>query len=337
MLILHSKLKGTSESKVDKPTTDPIQSSVVTKNIGTLRFNEATFVTAHNAHANTYAAGDNMAKQLATNQQYSIYRLLKYVGVRGLMLDIEYDFIDNAIRLIHGSVDFNSFEAVLVHEIIPFLDEDLDAVITIDLESKGDIEMLREGLYTIFHDNPTFADRIFRILDPRWKNHKEWPLINELRKANQRILILADNRNLQSEELGIMWRNDLVIENHWQGGLGKCTNRNGSELDATPWGSKTIVRALPWPRLFTMNHFCCTTGIGSFERTRENLPGGGDNGWGMLYPRILMCMAANGHHIKPTFIAIDWAHLGDAFSIAEYLSFGGKIGGLGKFQSEICY
>ena len=53
-------------------------------------------------------------------------------------------------------------------------------------------------------------------------------------------------------------------------------------------------------------------------------------GWGVLLPRVFMCTAANGHHLKPNFIAVDWAHIGEASAIAEYLTIGGKIGGLGK-------
>ena len=79
-----------------------------------------------------------------------------------------------------------------------------------------------------------------------------------------------------------------------------------------------------------MNHFCCATGVESLERVRPDLPAGGDNGWGTLFPRVANCTAANGLHKKPNFIAIDWAHIGDAFDVAEYLTIGGKIGGLGQ-------
>lgn len=79
-----------------------------------------------------------------------------------------------------------------------------------------------------------------------------------------------------------------------------------------------------------MNHFCCGSGIESFERVRPELSGGGDNGWGVLYPRVVACTAANGLNIKPNFIAVDWAHIGDAFEVAEYLTIGGKIGGIGQ-------
>lgn len=202
---------GTTESRVDKPTNDILQSSTEQRNLGSLHLNEITFVTAHNAHANNFAAGDNMAKQLATNQHYSIYRLLKYVGVRGLMLDIEYDPLDSDVRLVHGSVDYNSFEDVLQSEIIPFLEEDTDAVITIDFETLGDTAMLRKKIFSILESNPGFANRVFRMSDMRWKDHSEWPLIREMREADQRVVILSDSIALESSEHGIMWRNDIVM------------------------------------------------------------------------------------------------------------------------------
>lgn len=65
-------------------------------------------------------------------------------------------------------------------------------------------------------------------------------------------------------------------ENHWQGGLDECTNRFGETQ--TPWAPKTISGYHKWSRLFTMNHFCCATGIESLERVRTDLIGGGDNG-----------------------------------------------------------
>jgi hypothetical protein len=158
-----------------------------------------------------FAAGNNMVKQLATNQQFSIYHQLKYVGVRGLLLDIEYDDQHNDIRLVHGSVDFNRFSDIIENEICPFLDEDPSAIITIDLETRGDRSKLLRQLKLVFDNTPSFTNRIFRITDPQWQRHREWPMIKEMRKADQRILLLVDSFELQSDELGIMWRNDIVI------------------------------------------------------------------------------------------------------------------------------
>jgi len=44
-------------------------------------------VSSRNSHANKFASAENVIRQLATNQEYSVYEQLSR-GVRGLMLDI---------------------------------------------------------------------------------------------------------------------------------------------------------------------------------------------------------------------------------------------------------
>jgi len=44
------------------------------------------------------------------------------------------------------------------------------------------------------------------------------------------------------------------------------------------------------------------------------------------YPRIMMCMEANGHSLKPNFFTVDWADIGDSHEGADYLNFGGRLG-----------
>mmetsp|Transcript_7528 Transcript_7528/g.16393 ORF Transcript_7528/g.16393 Transcript_7528/m.16393 type:complete len:84 (+) Transcript_7528:156-407(+) len=70
-----------------------------------------------------------------------------------------------------------------------------------------------------------FTDRIFRLADDRWADHTEWPTIQEMRDADQRVVILSDNSIVSSKELGILERDDIVMENHWLKGLDKCTPR----------------------------------------------------------------------------------------------------------------
>lgn len=200
-------------SKVDSPTTDPVLSSSETRNHGQMRFHEVTFVTAHNAHANNFAAGDNIARQLYSNQKYSIYHLLKYWGVRGLMLDIASD--SDGIKLVHGQIAFNLLSDVLANEIIPFLDEDPDAIITIDFETVGDRTILGEQLQKELKQYPGFARRIFRMTSSRWHGHKDWPTIQDMRDSDQRVIILADSLVLEIDSLGIMWRNDIVMASVW--------------------------------------------------------------------------------------------------------------------------
>ena len=75
-----------------------------------------------------------------------------------------------------------------------------------------------------------------------------------------------------------------------------------------------------------MNHFCCPTGIESLHRVNPSRIGGGDNGWGTLFPRIMLCIASSGLGRKPNFVSVDWHHIGDVHEIVDYMNFGGKLG-----------
>ena len=213
--------------RYDTPRNDSSISSEIIqdeRHISHLPFHSVTWVSSHNAHANTFAAGDNALMRLATNQKYSIYEQLKKVGVRGLMMDIEYNQ-NGGINLVHGLIEFGSLEDILNYEIIPFLEEDTNAIITIDFETLGDRALLMQELRIILANTPRFTSRIFRINDNRWANHNEWPTIQEMRDADQRVIILSDSTIVQSDELGIMLRNSITMENHWLKGLDKCSPR----------------------------------------------------------------------------------------------------------------
>ena len=69
-----------------------------------------------------------------------------------------------------------------------------------------------------------------------------------------------------------------------------------------------------------MNHFCCGSGPDARANViGENLIGGGNNGWGILYRRIQECMANNGGY-KPNFISLDWIDQSeDAREIRDYI------------------
>ncbi|KAL7544455.1 hypothetical protein ACHAWF_007832 [Thalassiosira exigua] len=311
----------------DSPTNASVPAEIMQdeRNIANLPFNNVTWVASHNAHANNFAAGastltddlaptyflcsSNRRSQMATNQEFSIYKQLKEVGVRGLMLDIRRD-VNGGVKLVHSLVEYSWLIDVIRHEIEAFLDEDPDAIVTIDLETLGDRVMLMKELRAVLQQTPGFTRRIFRMTDDRWGNHTEWPTVREMREADQRVVVLGDSEIIQSEELGIMLRSTVVMENHWGKGLNKCSPRNEymEGLDV-PWTTRNVW-GKPWPRLFTLNHFCCATGVESLRSVQPKNIGGGSNGWGILYPRVMMCMDANGYGLKPNYIAVDWAHIG---------------------------
>ncbi|KAL7540701.1 hypothetical protein ACHAXR_010513, partial [Thalassiosira sp. AJA248-18] len=175
---------------------------------------------------------------------------------------------------------------VINYEITPFLNENKDAIITIDLETLGDREFIMRDLRVILAQATGFTSRIFRLTDERWTHHTQWPTIQEMRDADQRVLILSDSTIVQSKDLGIMLRGDIVS-------------------------------------------------IESLQRVKPENIGGGDNGWGVLYPRAVLCTYANGNSIKPNYLAVDWAHIGDAHEIADYLNHGGRLGTRQKCRSGL--
>lgn len=178
--------------------------------ISQLPFNNVTWVSSHNAVANDFAAGDNVLLQMATNQKYSVYTQLKTLGVRGLMIDLEYK--QDTLQLVHGLLSFGTFEDLINYEIVPFLEENRDAIITIDIETLGNRAAIMRELRLILGNTPALSGRIFRITDERWDNHKEWPTIQEMRDADQRVLILSDSTIVSSNDLGINFRWNLVME-----------------------------------------------------------------------------------------------------------------------------
>ncbi len=196
---------------------------------------------------------------MATNQEYSIYKQLKEFYVRGLMLDIQY--FDGGIRLVHGFVTYSWLKDIILYEITPFLNEDSKAIITIDLETLGNRELIMRELRILLYQTPDFTRRIFNIYDARWDDY-EWPTVQQMIDADQRIIILSDNALVQSKELGIMLRANIMMENHWDG-VGECIPRNTNIKNMNiPWSWRVITGAgtRRWTRLFTMNHFCCSTG-----------------------------------------------------------------------------
>lgn len=303
--------------------------------IDNMTFSDVTWISSHNAHANEFAASDNVFRLLATNQQLSVYKQLKE-GVRGLLLDIEYK--DGSLICVHAFVEFSLLRDLVMNEIIPFLDEDKDAIITLDFETRGVVELIRSELGVLLEQTPNFTNRIFRFNSENWLNHTDWPTIAEMIAADQRVIILVDNAIVTSNEMGIYFRSNVTMENHWKGGLDSCSPRGlVANLDL-PWSTPYITGFddKHWTRLFTMNHFCCSTGIESLYQVNPSRIGGGDNGWGVLFPRIMLCIAESKMIArKPNFIAVDWVNIGDVKEVVDYMNFGGRLGVGQKCESGL--
>mmetsp|Transcript_21641 Transcript_21641/g.44547 ORF Transcript_21641/g.44547 Transcript_21641/m.44547 type:complete len:886 (-) Transcript_21641:158-2815(-) len=288
-----------------------------------LHFHETTFLASHNAHANRDEA-DNFLEALGINQENSIYKQLKDDGVRSLSLDL--NVINDNLTLVHGPLDYGGLTSQLETHLVPFLEEETDAIVTLDFQTiDGQSEQVLEGLKamlsTLTVNNITLANMTFRYNDERWSTHSDWPTLAEIRSSNQRVFIFTDKSEIVDYDYGIVFKPFVFQENDWQG-IEECIERYA-------WGVKnlSVVGKESWTRLYFMNHFCCETGSESYPRVvGEDLIGGGDNGWGILYPRIEECMATNGG-MKPNYISVDWVgESPDVLEIADYLKFGGALG-----------
>ena len=245
--------------------------------------------------------------------------------VRGLSLDIKINTADwSKLRLVHGPLDYGDFGTEMQTHLVRFLEENEDAVVAIYFEVVEDFgedwQAIRSAMFsnlkntfsTLLVSGVTLKDMTFKY--DLWDNHDEWPTLNEMRSAGQRLFILHDRSDFRSTEYGFMYRADVMKENFWEG-LDDCIERYEFNSD------KVSFPGVTWSRLFFMNHF-----DSAVNTVGEGLPGGGTNGWGSLYPRIKMCMESNGF-IKPTIISLDWVNnVQQAIEIAQYLNFGGKIG-----------
>jgi len=308
-----------------------------THNDGDLRFNEATFITSHNAHA-TLAVAEGILEPLGANQEDTLIDQLTNDGVRGFLLDIMInEEEEEQLRLVHASsfvtLDYGGFRSGIGSSLIPFLEEDENAIISLFIETDGDdgangatvrasiLGHLRDIFSSMIVNGTSLKDMTFKYDHELWKDHEDWPKLDEIRRSGQRIFVFSDRPELVDMEYGFMYNRHVMQENHWEG-IDECESRYmwGSEKTSFPSNDY-------WTRLFFMNHFCCGSGPGSKGLTvGQSLIGGGNNGWGILYNRVEQCISNNGG-FKPNFIALDWVSQSEeAQKVRDFLNFGGRLG-----------
>jgi len=306
---------------------------------GNLKFNDATFITSHNAHANL-AVAEGFLGPLGANQDDSIIDQLTNDGVRALMLDIMLNFDEypeEPLRLVHGSsfimLDYGGLRTALGSNLVPFLEENEDAVISLFIEPQGDVgqdqatvratilNQLKSMFASMTVNGVSLKDMTFKYDHELWKDHEDWPKLDEIRQSGQRIFVFTSRSEFINTAYGFMHNRQVLQENDWEG-IDACEARY-------MWRSAQVSLASNdyWTRLFFMNHFCCGSGPeAKGDTVGLGLIGGGNNGWGSLYPRVQQCMLNNGG-FKPNFIALDWVTQStEAKEILAYLNFGGRLG-----------
>ena len=280
----------------------------VTTRYGRSRFDELTFLTAHNAFANY-----EDSRWSVPNQSRGISRALSD-GVRAFMLDI-YSFESGTARcaLSFGS-DCYGRDVYLCHgncggvpgigyalprqtlagslqKIVDFLAQNPEELVTVFLEDY----VSRDELGKVLDSVRGLRDLMF---DPyAWDVKKNgWPRASSLVMANDRLLIISDHDG--KRELGVGFGSDLTVENYWSmGGI------NPDYTCRTRWDNIPLDRVdAQFNRLFVMNHFRDVALPTAAE---------GDNQYDNLTRRVEeYCVPAARR--KPNYLAVDFYEKGDA-------------------------
>lgn len=259
---------------------------------GDLQFHEATFIGSHNAHA-ALAVAEGFLEPLGANQEDAMIDQLKDDGVRALLLDVMLnaeEYPEEPLRLVHGAsfitLDYGGFRTGLGANLIPFLEDDDDAIVSLFLQIVGDVgqdsaivraaiyEQLKDIFSSMTVNGVSLKQMTFKYDHELWKDYEDWPTLREIRQSGQRIFVFTDRSEFISSEFGFMHNRQVLQENDWEG-IDDCTGRY-------MWRSGKVSLPLNdyWTRLFFMNHFCCGSGPEAKGNTVGlNLIGGGNNGW----------------------------------------------------------
>jgi hypothetical protein len=265
-------------------------------------FNEYTWLTAHNAFANT----------IIPNQTLSLRQQLES-GVRGLMLDVHDS--NGRVRLCHGGCLGNepTLADALNNEVVPFLRRVPYAIVTLHFEDHAG----RAALAKELGESPDVPGMTF---DPSGWGPERWPTPAEMAAAGQRLVIFTQQHpNAGSIETAagrahLLYDRDYTSENHW--GLGATIFTHDTSCTSR-WDNQPLSLGLTngphaWPRLFVMNHFHGTP-LGNHSHE--------DNSYDALRSRIdKECMPAAGR--KPNYVAIDFVEAGQAASLVGGLNSG---------------
>lgn len=193
------------------------------------KFNQVTWLTAHNSHLNWI---DNSVIEFASNQNLSIDQQLAS-GVRGFMFDIDYSECSDfqtffgtckcqGVCLCHGKCSDNFKDGFSVKKleyalkkIVKFLKNNQDQIITIFLENYlNDTQILQN----VFKRVNSFNSLVFNPYSREWDVlNKGWPKIGEMVAADKRILIFDDEKRTQNagKKPGFIRSRDFLLQNHY--------------------------------------------------------------------------------------------------------------------------
>jgi len=234
-------------------------------------FKDVIFLATHNSHTqesrdqnHNALDGDNFS-----NQKYSMYDQITTFGVQGLMIDIAQP--STLMKLAHWNDDagteyYGNFISRMNEEVLRALNDNPDLVLWFDLQINDNVGY--EELINAVAGISGIRDMIFDIESSVWNNHADWPTLQEMIDADQRVVVFSDKlgrigpffksdstqraRFLYKEY--IMWEN-MFGNDEWN----SCVARKDGDEDWTDnAGPNDNIAAIPgrsWSRLLTLNHF----------------------------------------------------------------------------------
>ncbi|XP_021275329.1 PI-PLC X domain-containing protein At5g67130 [Herrania umbratica] len=221
------------------------QATIPTSVIGGLPFNKYSWLVTHNSFSIVDAPSLPGVQRLTFYNQEDTVTNQLLNGVRGLMLDM-YDF-DGDIWLCHSfrgqCFNFTAFQPAIntLREVEAFLTQNPTEIVTIIIE---DYVHTPKGLTTLFTN--AGLDKYWFPVAKMPKKGEDWPTVNEIVKANHRLLVFTSVASKEAEE-GIAYQWKYILENEaGDPGVkpGSCPNRKESR----PLNSKSA-------SLFLMNYF----------------------------------------------------------------------------------
>jgi chitinase len=269
-------------------------------------FDQYSWVTTHNAFTSNGAL-PNQSQTIATQLGE---------GVRGLMLDLHYDY--GRVRLCHKictSPSSVAFADLINDTLLPYLDDNPDAIITLQLEDETTTAQLTAELARA----PGLAGRTFQ---PDTWDTPTWPTYRQLRDKGQRVLIFSHTENNTGDfrigdgddAVSVLSSRNYTVENYWSLGPPvvlhdyNCVSRWSDE---GLWLNRRAIEGKPgWRPLFTMNQF-------------HDLPvhwhANTDNDFDSLSSRYLEHCRPIARR-KPNFVAVDFHEVGDTAKFVEWLT-----------------
>ena len=285
-----------------------------------IRFDEYTWLTSHNAFVNY-----EDARWTAPNQSYGIIKQLDN-GVRGLMLDV-YNFsgsnlgtcivsftsdcVDPGIYLCHGGCN------ALVGATYALPRQNLKDV----LNKIGDWLGQHKGsenVITIFFEDRTtpgtLADVIRSsraakyIFNPAgsWNVERQgWPSVASMVADETRLVLFTSEGRNVDKGLGLVHDQTYNVENYWSIGDTGSNYECKTRWDSIPLNKKST----GFNRLFVMNHF---------RNTPVTFTTAWDNKVSNLQDRLEKCRTAAGR--LPNYVALDFIELGSGKAFVDQLN-----------------